>query len=212
MSSASKKAKLYEASTNDTLPAEEKNSAGQTCADEANTAAVDEAAGEAEKAVAGENKDGMIEILEKSVEELRGEAARFEDEAKRARADFYNFRTRVEKDRERDRVLAAEKAVDSLLPVLDNLDRTLAAMTDKESPLYKGVAMVQRQFLGAMQSLGLRVIDTGGSFDPAVHEAMMAESVDDEKDDGMILAELNRGYILGDKVLRAAQVKVGKKN
>ncbi len=165
----------------------------------------------AEKTVAGEKKDDMITALEKRIEELQEEASQYKDEAQRAKADFYNYRTRVEKDRSRDRVLAAEQAVDSLLPVLDNLDRTLLAVTDKESALFKGVAMVQRQFFGAMQALGLQVIDTGCRFDPAVHEAMMVVDVTDEKEDGMVLEELHRGYKLGDKVLRAAQVRVGKK-
>ena len=163
------------------------------------------------KTVVGEKKDDMIATLEKKIEALQEEAAQYKDEALRAKADFYNYRTRVEKDRSRDRILAAERTVDSLLPVLDNLDRTLQAMTDKESAMFKGVAMVQRQFFGAMQSLGLQVIDTTGSFDPAVHEAMMVADVADEKEDGMVLEELHRGYKLGDKVLRAAQVKVGKK-
>lgn len=233
MSSAAKKAKLYGTSARDdlhTAEKAEKKSAGLPCVDETKKAtggdvaetkkaAGGDVADEVKKTFAGGEKDGMIEKLEKSIkdletemEELREEAARFEDETRRAKADFYNYRTRVEKDRERDRVLAAERTVDSLLPVLDNLDRTLQAVSDQESPLYKGVAMVQRQFFGAMQALGLRVIDTSGSFDPALHEAMMADSVDDEKDDGMVLAELHRGYMLGDKVLRAAQVKVGKKD
>lgn len=219
MSAVSKKAKLREVSTEGDHHAAEKESAGCPRVDETNTAAVAEAADEAKNAAAGEEKNDMIEKLEMDVEALKKEteelckkAAQFEDEAKRARADFYNYRARVEKAREIDRVLAAERAVDSLLPVLDNLDRTLAAVTDPESPLYKGVAMVQRQFFGVMQTLGLRVINTDGLFDPKVHEAIMEESVDDEKDDNMVLAELLRGYTLGDKVLRAAQVKVGKKN
>ena len=166
---------------------------------------------EVEKTVAGEKKDDMIAMLEKKIEALQEETVQYKDEALRAKADFYNYRTRVEKDRGRDRILAAERTVDSLLPVLDNLDRTLLAVTDKESPLFKGVAMVQRQFFGAMQSLGLQVIDTTGSFDPTVHEAMMVDDVTDESKDGMVLEELHRGYKLGDKVLRAAQVKVGKK-
>lgn len=138
-------------------------------------------------------------------------AETYKDEAARAKADFYNYRTRVERDRARDRVLAAEGTVDVLLPVLDNLDRTLAAFEDKESPLYKGVAMVQRQFFSALQSLGLQCIETDCPFDPKCHEAMQVESVDDESKNGAILEVFHRGYMLGDKVLRAAQVKVGRK-
>lgn len=139
------------------------------------------------------------------------QAAEFKEEAARAKADFYNYRTRIERDRARDRVLAAESTVDALLPVLDNLDRTLEAVTDKDSPLCKGVAMVQRQFLSALQSLGLQVIAADGDFDPAQHEALMTVDVDDAAQDGKIQEVLHKGYKLGEKVLRAAQVKVGKK-
>lgn len=165
----------------------------------------------AEMTVVIEEKDDTITALEKKIEALEVEAAQYKGEAQRARADFHNYQTRVENNKSRDRILAAERTVDALLPVLDNLDRTLHAVTDKESALFKGVAMVQRQFFGAMESLGLQVIDTTGAFDPSVHEAMMVADVTDDKDDGAVLEELHRGYKLGDKVLRAAQVKVGKK-
>lgn len=148
------------------------------------------------------------------VAELEAQVAELDEhknDAARARADFYNYRTRVERDRARDRVLAAEGACDVLLPVLDNLDRTLEAVDDKGSALCKGVAMVQRQFFQALQNLGLRSIETEGAFDPKEHEAVMTVDVDDEAEDGKILEVLHRGYKLGEKVLRAAQVKVGKR-
>ena len=148
-----------------------------------------------------------IAELEAQVAELD----EYKNDAARARADFYNYRTRVERDRSRDRVLAAESACDELLPVLDNLDRTLDAVDDKGSALCKGVAMVQRQFFQALQNLGLSIIETEGDFDPREHEAVMMVDVDDEAEDGKIQDVLYKGYKLGDKILRAAQVKVGKK-
>ena len=154
--------------------------------------------------------DAAILDLTKKLEEAERQLSEFRDEAARAKADFYNYRTRVERDRARDRTLAAEGTVDALLPVLDNLDRTLQAVTDKDSPLFKGVAMVQRQFFATLQGLGLQVISTDCPFDPALHEAMMVVEVGEEQD-GAIIEELHRGYILGEKVLRAAQVKVGRK-
>jgi molecular chaperone GrpE len=152
-----------------------------------------------------------VKSLNEQLEESMAEISLYKDEAARAKADFYNYRTRVERDREKERVLAAESTVNALIPVLDNLDRTLQAVPDKESPLYKGVSMVQRQFFSVLQTLGLRVIDTGCPFDPSHHEAIMMVEVEDENEDGKILEELHRGYKLGEKVLRAAQVKVGRK-
>ncbi len=151
-----------------------------------------------------------IYLLRKQIEELTEKAEQYHDEAARAKADFYNYRTRVERDRARDRVLAAEGTVDLLLPVLDNLDRTLEAVTDKESGLYKGVSMVQRQFFSALQSLGLEIIDTSGDFDPALHDAVAAVATGNPEEAGKILEVMYRGYRLGEKVLRAAQVKVAK--
>lgn len=155
-----------------------------------------------------------VEEYEARIAELESQAAETADlkeEAARTRADFYNYRTRVERDKEKDRILAAEKACDSLLPVLDNLDRTISAIDDKASAVYKGVVMVQKQFLAALQSLGLSLVDTSGDFDPKQHEAMMTVDVTDESQDGKIIEVLNRGYRLGDKLLRAALVKVGRK-
>lgn len=151
-----------------------------------------------------------LERIRELEEELEG-AEDLKNEAARAKADFYNYRQRVERDRERDRVLAAESACEKLLPVLDNLDRTLAATEDTESAIYKGVSMVQKQFLQALAMIGLTPVDTDQKFDPKVHEAMMIVDVDSEEDDGKIIEVLNRGYRIGDKLVRAALVKVGRK-
>lgn len=157
-------------------------------------------------------KEAVVEVdaLQKRLDEAERLMAEYRDEAARAKADFYNYRTRVERDRARDRTLAAEQAVDALLPVMDNLERALKAVEDKASPLFKGVEMVQRQFFSTLQGLGLAVIDCDGPFDPSFHDAVAVVEVEDDRD-GTIVEELHRGYMLGDKVLRAAQVRVGRK-
>lgn len=154
-------------------------------------------------AAAGDEMSARVEELERQVADLKNDAAR-------ARADFYNYRTRVERDRAKDRLLAAENACDALLPVLDNLDRTLSAIDDKDSQLFKGVSMVRKQFLAALQGLGMTEIDTEGRFDPKQHEAAMTVDVDDDAQDGVIIETIHRGYRLGEKLLRAALVKVGR--
>jgi molecular chaperone GrpE len=155
--------------------------------------------------------EGNAEDLKGQLEAAREEAELYKNEAARAKADFYNYRTRVERDRSRDRALAAEGAVMELLPVLENLERALEAEPDKDSSMYKGVSMVQRQFFTSLQNLGLKVIDAGGAFDPAFHEAVTTDDVEDSAMDGMITEQLHNGYMLGDKVLRASRVKVGRK-
>ncbi|MDR1650832.1 MAG: nucleotide exchange factor GrpE [Synergistaceae bacterium] len=158
-----------------------------------------------------EGGPGGADAREALLEEARLEAARFRDEAARAKADFYNYRARVERDRARDRALAAENAVLELLPVLDNFERALEAESDKSSSMYKGVSMVQRQFFGVLQNLGLVIIDAAGAFDPSLHEALMTVDVESGEDDGRVMEVMDKGYMLGDKVLRAARVKVGRK-
>jgi molecular chaperone GrpE len=158
-----------------------------------------------------ETADDDMESLKSKLDAAQKEASQFRDEAARAKADFYNYRTRIERERGRDRILAAEGAVLDLLPVLDNLERALDAESDKESSMYKGIAMVKKQFFAVLQNMGLKLIDTSGAFDPSVHEAVMMADVESEDADGMVMEALDRGYMLGERVLRAAKVKVGRK-
>lgn len=132
------------------------------------------------------------------------------EEAARARADYYNFRTRVERDRERDMKFAAERSVSGLLPVYENLERVFESLPDKEDNFAKGVSMVIKQFFEVLDSLGLEEIKAEGKFDPSLHEAVMTEAVKDEAEDRSVLAVFRKGYTLAGRVLRAAQVKVGK--
>ena len=162
------------------------------------------------------NADGVcepadIEGLKAEIEAARAEAEQYKNEAARAKADFYNYRTRIERDRTRDRVLAAESAVLDLLPVLDNLERALDAESDKESSMHKGISMVRLQFFSALQNLCLKAIDTSGAFDPSLHEAVTTADTENPDEDGMITEVFHRGYMLGHKVLQAAKVKVGRK-
>jgi molecular chaperone GrpE (heat shock protein) len=154
---------------------------------------------------------GEFESLRQQLEDARRESGEYRDEAARAKADFYNYRTRVERDRARDRTLAAEGIIESLLPVLDNLERALSASKEEESQIYKGVSMVHRQFFSVLQNSGLKVIEASGRFDPSFHEAVAVEEVGEESGSGVIIEQFHCGYMLGDKVLRAAQVKVGRK-
>ena len=155
--------------------------------------------------------DETAESLNSKLEAALEEASLLRDEASRAKADFFNYRTRIERDRARDRVLAAEGAVLDLLPVLDNLERALDAESDKKSSMYKGVSMVKKQFFEVLQNMGLKLIDTSGAFDPSVHEAVMTVDVESGDEDGTVTEVLHTGYMLGEKVLRAARVKVGRK-
>ena len=134
-------------------------------------------------------------------------------QVKTVTADFYNYRQRTTKERQETRKRAQEDVIVSILPVLDNLDRALeAASSEDTGGIIKGVEMVQRQFVGVLETLGVSIIKAEGEkFDPALHDAAGTEKVDDDSLDGKVIAERLKGYRTKDRVLRPAQVVVGKK-
>lgn len=153
-------------------------------------------------------ENGIEDIFTEKLANLEKELNEAKDDAARARADFYNFRSRIEKNRARDRQLAAEKSVDLLLPVYENLERACESIEDKEGNVYKGISMVTKQFFSSLEELGIEEISTEGDFNPAVHEAVAMEPTNEEANDGKIVTVFRKGYTLAGRVLRAAQVKV----
>ena len=143
---------------------------------------------------------------------LKERVAELEGELAAARADFYNYRQRIAKERQQIRRLVTDDTISSLLPVLDNLDRALTVPEDGGAKdVLVGVGMVRRQFLSTLEELGVRVIPTEGApFDPALHDAVETVPVEDPEQDGQILEELTRGYRTDERVLRASRVTVGK--
>ncbi|MDY9921644.1 MAG: nucleotide exchange factor GrpE [Synergistota bacterium] len=161
----------------------------------------------AEDMISPENdQENLFEIIEKMKKEIKT----LTEEAARARADYYNLRTRVERDREKNCKLAAERSIEELLPVFENLERVCCAIEDEESNLYKGMAMITKQFYKALENLGLEKIETEGEFDPSVHEAVSMEPIEDRSKDNCIIGTLRNGYRLAGRVIRAPQVRVGK--
>ena len=143
---------------------------------------------------------------------LKERVAELEGELAAARADFYNYRQRIAKERQQIRRLVTDDTISSLLPVLDNLDRALTVPEDGSAKdVLVGVGMVRRQFLSTLEELGVRVIPTEGApFDPALHDAVETVPVEDPELDGRILEEVTRGYRTDERVLRASRVTVGK--
>ena len=129
------------------------------------------------------------------------------DDLKRLAAEFDNYRKRAQRDRESLVALAGERLVKELLPVLDDLERALeAAGKHEEAKLEEGVALVHRALRSALDREGLQEIETNGPFDPHRHEALLSQPSD--ADEGFVIQVLQKGYSLGDKVLRPARVVV----
>jgi len=139
---------------------------------------------------------------------LEAERDEYLDLLQRKQAEFENFRKRVARDQERLVAHAHERLVRELLPVLDDLERTLeAAERHEEAALVDGVKLVERSLRAALEKEGLVEIETDGPFDPHVHEAVLAQPREDAES-GAVVDVLQRGYRLGDKVVRPARVIV----
>ena len=155
-----------------------------------------------------------LEALEQELESLRAaadeaEAKRVEylHDLKRLAAEFENYRKRVARDQEALVARAHERLVKDLLPVLDDLERALVAAAEhEEAQLEEGVTLVHRELASVLTREGLAEIDTAGQFDPHVHEALLAQPSD--QDEGSVIEVVQKGYRLGDRVLRPARVVV----
>jgi molecular chaperone GrpE len=145
---------------------------------------------------------------EADVKALKAERDELKDRYLRAMADFDNYRKRMARESERMRKIAAEQIIRGLLPVLDNLERALEHKEGNGSGLADGVAMVLDQMRDVLKNNGLEPIAAAGCpFDPQLHEAVMrAESAEHPADH--VVQEFQRGYKLGDYVLRPAKVAV----
>lgn len=150
------------------------------------------------------------EQYEAKLAELQAKLADEENRHLRLRADFDNMRRRNQLDREAAEKYRAQSLLTDLLPVLDNFERALQVETTSEETvsIIKGIEMVYRSLIEATEKEGLQVIKAEGEqFDPTIHQAVMQEQ-DSEKETGVVLRELQKGYILKDRVLRPTMVSV----
>jgi molecular chaperone GrpE len=154
-----------------------------------------------------------VELLAEEVEELRTRAAErdeFLEKLQRTKADFINYQKRLQRERERWNDTAIQDLCLRIFPVLDDLERALAAADEDHNvnALSGGITLIQAKFLKALAEDGVTPIDTeGNAFDPAFHEAV-AHLHNPNVPDHTIIEELRRGYMVGDRVLRASQVVV----
>ncbi len=148
--------------------------------------------------------------LESELEQTRTEAAQHLDTAMRLQAEFDNYRKRVAREKTDLTSRAAERVVSELLPVLDNLERAIDHTLEggELDQLLKGVEMVHQQMNDVLTKEGVEIIDPfGAAFDPLVHQAVGTEE-DPDVPDGTCVRVLQRGYLLGGRVVRPAMVIV----
>jgi len=141
------------------------------------------------------------------LEKAEAELAATTDKYLRIAAEYDNYRKRTLKEREGLYADAFGDAVTALLPIIDNLDRAVAFATD-DSELSKGILMMKKQTDEVLTKLGVEEIASDGAvFDPSLHNAIMHEE-DENSPENTVSATLQKGYRLGDKVIRYALVKV----
>ncbi|MGM9949865.1 MAG: nucleotide exchange factor GrpE [Lysinibacillus sp.] len=169
-----------------------------------------EATEQSKETVEATAEEAVVDEKEQKIAELTAKLEEEENRYLRLRADYDNTLRRHKLDRESAEKFRAQSLLTDLLPVLDNLERALQVEVTSEDAqsLYKGVEMVYRQFLDAASREGLEAIAAEGEvFDPNVHQAVMQEQ-DADKESGIVLRELQKGYKLKDRVLRPAMVSV----
>ena len=153
--------------------------------------------------------DSSSESAPDELTKLLAEKRELMDTLVRRQADFENYRKRVEKERQQDRHRGVESLVEHILPVLDTFDRALAGQSDGVTAEYrKGFELIRRQLWEALAKQGLsRIESVGQEFNPHFHHAI--ESVEtSEHADGIVISEMQPGYLFHDRVLRPAMVRV----
>lgn len=154
-----------------------------------------------------------IEVSEEEFKKLQEEAAQYKDRYIRLYAEFENARKRMEREKSEFVKYANEGLIVEFLGILDNLERSVEAAKAKHedySAFLKGIEMVMAHVYDMLKSNGVKAIEAKGKkFDPHAHEVLMQEEKEGVED-GIVLEEFQKGYLLGDRVARTAKVKVAK--
>ncbi len=156
-----------------------------------------------------EDTGPSVRDLQKELSETRAQAAEFKDGWQRSVADFQNYRRRVEAQQAETYQNAVGNIIKRYLPVMDDLERALAARPEGLA-WADGIELIYRKLQSILDSEGLKRIDAEGQmFDPNFHEAIGEEHADGAQS-GQVIAVVRNGYMLGDKVIRPAMVRVAR--
>ena len=147
-------------------------------------------------------------VVVDAVDRIAAERDEYLDALQRLKAEFDNYRKRVERDREAQQKAGVRDLVAELLPVIDNLERAVEALGGAGAPIVAGVEMVRGQLTGLLAGRGVEEIAAhAAAFDPEVHEAV-AQHATEEHAEGTVVHVAEKGYRIGDTVIRPAKVVV----
>lgn len=162
----------------------------------------------------GEESTDPVEEMESRLESLEQEAKENHDRFLRASAEFENYKKRAAREMNDFRKFANENIVKAMLPVIDNLDRAIESSGEAQksvSSVVEGVNMTKKEILKVFEQFGVMPFESlGESFDPGFHQAVMQEESEDHPDN-TVIKELQKGYMMHDRLIRPAMVIVSKK-
>src|SRR5678816_422165 len=145
-----------------------------------------------------------------AVADLRREKDSLQDRLLRTAAEFENYRKRVERERRELADYMKADVLAEILPIVDSFERALQAPAPQAEAFRKGVELIHKQMLDFLRKRGVTPIQAlGADFDPNFHQAVVHEESPSHRE-GEVIEELQRGYMLGDRLLRPAMVKVAK--
>jgi len=148
-----------------------------------------------------DKKDEQIEQLTEQIDSMK-------DQVLRQMAEFTNFRNRSEKEKSQMYDMGAKAIVEKVLPVVDNFERGLAGVNEGDDAFSDGMLMIYRQMITALKEVGVEPIEAVGTeFNPDLHNAVM-QVESDEVESGFVAAELQKGYMYKDQVVRHSMVSV----
>lgn len=158
-----------------------------------------------------DNEEDKVEAVQKEIESLQQEKEEMYQKMLRLQAEFDNFKKRSQKEKEADRKYKSQDIINDLLPAIDNFERALQVEeAEATSGLVEGITIVYRQLLDALKSNGVEAVESiGKEFDPTLHHAVM-QIEDEELESNTVVEEMQKGYMLKDRVIRPAMVKVNK--
>lgn len=183
----------------------EENNAKETNAKETNAEEV-----KAEEVVSEDTEETSDGKVDKKEEKYKEQIAELNDRYVRQLAEFENFRNRTQKEKDAMYEVGAKSVIEKILPVVDNFERGIAALTDeeKESSFAKGMQGIYKQLMDELDKLEVKAIEAvGQEFDPNLHNAVM-QVESEEYESGVVAAELQKGYTYRDQVVRYAMVSV----
>ena len=157
----------------------------------------------------GEHRES-VDSLKKQLEECQAQSDNYLDQWRRAAAEFANYKKRTEREQTEVTKHCNAAVLARLLPTVDDMDRAFESLPEvlEGSPWVEGMVLVHRKLHAFLEQEGVRTIEAEGqTFDPALHEAVTHEP-NDAVPEGDIIGEVQKGYLLNDRVLRAAKVRV----